>query len=117
MPSRQTPSLTLAPSSLLQKFLLTSVASVRPPDKICWVHDGRADRVRDVSMLQWAMHGNVCSYEPNIDTIASMVQGKLMPRPPAILASLITITFIVVAQIPKNWVAHVTATTQGLGDL
>ena len=49
------------------------------------------------------MHGNVCSYEPNIDTIASMVQGKLMPRPPAILASLITITFIAVRQIPKNW--------------
>ena len=32
-----------------------------------------------------------------------MVQGKLMPCPPTILASLITITFIAVGQIPKNW--------------
>ena len=59
--------------------------------------------VHDVSMPQRAMCGNVCSYESNIDTIASMVQGKLMPCSPTILASLITITFIVVGQILRNW--------------
>ena len=35
------------------------------------------------------------------------VQGKLMPRPPAILASLITVTFIAVGQIPKKWLHSV----------
>ena len=59
--------------------------------------------LRNVSMPQRAMCGNVCSYEANIDTIASMVQGKLMPCQPTILVSLITITFIVVRQILKNW--------------
>ncbi|KAI6009201.1 hypothetical protein BKA83DRAFT_4070821 [Pisolithus microcarpus] len=32
-----------------------------------------------------------------------MVSGNLMPRPPVILASLITVSFVGVGQLPKNW--------------
>jgi hypothetical protein len=59
---------------------------------------------RNVSGLQRAMRGNVSTYELNAEGIASMVEGKLMPRPPAILASLISVTFIAVGELPKSWI-------------
>ncbi|KAI0251532.1 hypothetical protein BJV78DRAFT_1210421 [Lactifluus subvellereus] len=40
------------------------------------------------------MRGNVTTYALNNDSIASMVQGNLMPRPIETLSSVITITFI-----------------------
>jgi len=49
------------------------------------------------------MWGNVSSYELNLDGISSMVQGKMMPRPPAVLASVIAVTFIGVGQLPQKW--------------
>jgi hypothetical protein len=48
------------------------------------------------------MRGNVSSYELNMDSVASMLEGNLMPRPPEILASIITITFIGVGNLPKR---------------
>ena len=57
-----------------------------------------------VDGLQRGMRGNVSTYELNIGAVAAMVEGKLMPRPPAILSSLIAITYIGVGRIPKNWV-------------
>ncbi|KAI5997900.1 hypothetical protein EDD15DRAFT_2109092, partial [Pisolithus albus] len=59
--------------------------------------------VRDVSACQRAMRGNVSTYALDMKGIASMIEGSLMPRPPAILASLISITFIGVGQLPKRW--------------
>lgn len=49
------------------------------------------------------MCGNVSTYELNTEAISSMVEGNLMPRPPAILASLISVTFIVLGEVPKKW--------------
>ena len=54
--------------------------------------------------LQRGMRGNVSTYELNVDAMAAMVEGQLMPRPPAILSSLIAITYIGVGHIPKNWI-------------
>ena len=54
--------------------------------------------------LQRGMRGNVSTYELNMDTMSAMVQGQLMPRPPAVLSSLIAITYIGVSRIPKNWI-------------
>ena len=42
--------------------------------------------------LQRGMRGNVSTYELNVDAMAAMVQGQLMPRPPAVLSSLILFT-------------------------
>ena len=56
-----------------------------------------------LSNLQRAMRGNVSTYQMNMDAIASMIEGKMMPRPPSILASLITITFVAAGKIPKSW--------------
>lgn len=53
--------------------------------------------------LQRAMRGNISSYELSADGIASMLEGRLMPRPPAILASVISVTFIGLEELPKNW--------------
>jgi len=54
--------------------------------------------------LQRAMRGNVSTYELNMDAIASMLEGKLMPRPPSILASLISVTFVAVHDLPRKWI-------------
>ena len=83
------------------------IALVYPRVYVFKLFPKRRQGIREVSTLQRAMRGNVCSYELNMDAIASMVQGKLMPRPPAILASLITVTFIAVGQIPKKWLQSV----------
>ena len=56
-----------------------------------------------LSNLQRAMRGNISTYQMNMDAIASMIEGKMMPRPPSILASLITITFVAAGKIPKAW--------------
>lgn len=49
------------------------------------------------------MRGNISTYRLNTDAVADMVKGKLMPRPPAILASLISVNFIAVGEVPKAW--------------
>ncbi|KAI5985260.1 hypothetical protein EDD15DRAFT_2176074 [Pisolithus albus] len=59
---------------------------------------------RDVTTLQRAMRGNVTSYELDMEGISSMIEGKLMPRPPVILASLIAVSFIGVGDLPKHWI-------------
>ena len=56
-----------------------------------------------LSNLQRAMRGNVSTYQLNTDAVADMVKGKLMPRPPAILVSLISVNFIAVGEVPKSW--------------
>ncbi|KIO05487.1 hypothetical protein M404DRAFT_25202 [Pisolithus tinctorius Marx 270] len=50
-----------------------------------------------------AMRGNVTTYELDMDGIASMVSGTLMPRPSMILASLITVTYIGPGKLPQGW--------------
>ncbi|KIK28379.1 hypothetical protein PISMIDRAFT_91012, partial [Pisolithus microcarpus 441] len=62
---------------------------------------------RQVNTLQNAMRGNVCTYDHNIDAISSMVEGRLMPRPPSILASLISITFVAVGNLPRDWLRSI----------
>lgn len=56
-----------------------------------------------MSSLQYTMQGNVSSYELDMQGIASMVEGKLMPRPPELLTFLITVTSIKLSQLPKSW--------------
>jgi hypothetical protein len=53
--------------------------------------------------LQRGMRGNVSSYDLNVDAATAMVEGKLMPRPLTILSSIISITYIGVGKLPKNW--------------
>lgn len=59
--------------------------------------------VRSVDQLQRAMRGNMSSYELNGTAVADMVEGRLMPRAPTILASLISFTFIGRGKLPKDW--------------
>jgi hypothetical protein len=47
-----------------------------------------------VDQLQSAMRGNVTTFELNSDMIASMISGTLMLQPPAILASVLSVTFV-----------------------
>lgn len=54
--------------------------------------------------MQRGMRGNVSTYELNVDDMVSMVKGQLMPRPPAILSSLIAITYIGIGRLPKSWI-------------
>ena len=53
--------------------------------------------------LQRGMRGNVSTYELNVSAAAEMVEGRLMPRRPSALASLIAITYIGVGPLPRRW--------------
>jgi hypothetical protein len=53
--------------------------------------------------FQRAMRGNVSSYELDAPGIADMVKGNLMPRPPAILVSVIQVTLFGQQKLPQNW--------------
>ena len=57
----------------------------------------------DSEDLQRGMRGNVSTFDINSDAIVEMLQGRLMPRPPGVLASLVTITFIAAGQSSKRW--------------
>jgi hypothetical protein len=61
---------------------------------------------RNAETLQRGMRGNVSTFELDSKGIASMLEGNLMPRLPAILASVITITFVGVGKLPKKWLQN-----------
>ncbi|PSS32096.1 hypothetical protein PHLCEN_2v2137 [Hermanssonia centrifuga] len=52
--------------------------------------------------LQHGMRGNVSTYEQDIDGVAAMVEGHLMPRPVEILSRVLTITYIGRGQLLKH---------------
>jgi hypothetical protein len=54
----------------------------------------------DEQHLQGALRGNVTSFELNSDAIADMISGNLMPHPPSVLASVLSVTFIGKRTIP-----------------
>ncbi len=57
----------------------------------------------DTSTLQQGMCGNITTFELDSSGIVSMLEEDLMPRPPAILASIITVTFVGLGELPKSW--------------
>jgi len=59
--------------------------------------------VHDLSQLQRAMCGNVTSYAMDTKGVASMVDGRLVPQHPRVLASLISVTYIGPGELPKAW--------------
>lgn len=57
----------------------------------------------DPNKLQRAMGGTVTTFNLDLSGTVSMLEGNLMPRPPSLLASLISVTFIGIGQLPKSW--------------
>ncbi|TFK88570.1 hypothetical protein K466DRAFT_488611, partial [Polyporus arcularius HHB13444] len=53
--------------------------------------------------LQRGMRGTVSTYELDAQGVADMVDGGLLPRPPSVLASVISVTFMGVGALPKQW--------------
>ena len=53
--------------------------------------------------LQNDMCRTVSMYEQDIKAVAHMMEGKLMPRPIAILAFVMSVTFVGQGVLPKNW--------------
>ncbi|THH11046.1 hypothetical protein EW146_g8175 [Bondarzewia mesenterica] len=60
-------------------------------------------RFSDPASQQQGMRGTVSTYEQDIKGIARMTEGRLMPRHPEILPSVMTVTFIGQGQLPKDW--------------
>lgn len=56
--------------------------------------------------VQRGMRGTVSTFEQDIQGVAAMTAGHLMPRPPAILASVMTVTFIAKGKVSKSWLYH-----------
>jgi hypothetical protein len=65
------------------------------------------DRCSDGSTLQRGMRGNVSTYKLDMEGITSMIKGSLMPRPPAILASIISVTFIGAGTLPSRAISSI----------
>ena len=57
----------------------------------------------DPSTLQRAMAGTVSTYDLDVAGATDMIKGNLLPRKLPILASLVSITFISTATVPKRW--------------
>ena len=58
---------------------------------------------RDAETLQKGMRGNISTYKLNMDSISSMVHGNMMPHPPAVLVSVISVTFVGLGKLSKHW--------------
>ncbi|KAI5892666.1 uncharacterized protein SCHCODRAFT_01171736 [Schizophyllum commune H4-8] len=57
----------------------------------------------DGSSNQRAMRGNVCSYDLDMNGVADMVEGDLLPRPLSILPSTLSVTIIGPGPLPEGW--------------
>ena len=79
------------------------VACIYPHVYIFKLFPKKYKRGHDASTLQRGMRGNVSSYKLNVDAISSMVHGNLMPHPPAVLASIISVTFIGLGELLRKW--------------
>ena len=54
-------------------------------------------------LLQSALRGNVTLYEQNMNAIAHMLEGNLLPQFPCVLAAVLAITFVGTAKLPLDW--------------
>lgn len=56
----------------------------------------------DASTLQRGLRGTVSTYDLDMEGAASMIQGRLVPRPTSVLPSIISITFIGRGDLSKH---------------
>ena len=81
----------LAVLTLPERLLL---AHVYPRVFVFKLHPANLHAAFPAANRQSAMRGNVSTYALDSTAIADMLVGRLMPRPPSILASVIAVTFI-----------------------
>ncbi len=53
--------------------------------------------------LQRGMRGTVSTYELDTQGVTDMLEGTLLPRLPSVLATVISVTFVGVGPLPKQW--------------
>jgi hypothetical protein len=61
------------------------------------------DGYLSTEQLQRGMRGNVSLYELNTKEVVEMLEGQMMPNPPASLASALVITFVGSMSLEKDW--------------
>ena len=79
------------------------IAHVYPRVLVFKLYPKAMNRGQGPETLQRGMRGTVSSYDLNLNAVTAMVEGKLMPRPLAVLSSVISVTYIGVGKLPKNW--------------
>ena len=89
----------LAILSLPEQLL---VAHVYPRVFVFKLHPVNLQNVFPSANCQRAMRGNVSSYALDPGGISNMLTGRMMPRPPSILASIIAITFFGRGNLPRH---------------
>lgn len=57
----------------------------------------------DPETLQSGLRGNVTTYNLNQKAIVEMLQGQRLPHPINTLASMISVTYVGVGDLPRNW--------------
>ncbi|KAI0076309.1 hypothetical protein K474DRAFT_1598157 [Panus rudis PR-1116 ss-1] len=56
-----------------------------------------------IAVCNQSLAGNVTTFEFNMDRIADMIDGRLMPQQPRVLAELISVTYVGLGKLPKSW--------------
>ena len=79
------------------------IAQLYPRVYVFKLYPKTMDRHMDASTLQRGLRGNVSTFALDSQGMASMITGNLMPRPPAILASVISVTFIGYGKLPTKF--------------
>ncbi|PSS36933.1 hypothetical protein PHLCEN_2v1224 [Hermanssonia centrifuga] len=77
------------------------IALVHPRIYIIKLYPKDKDFRPDPATLQRGMHGNVSTYAQDINGVASMLEGQLLPQPLEVLSSVLTVTYIGKVQLPK----------------
>jgi len=79
------------------------IAHLYPRVFVFKLYPKSAGYAHEPATLQRGMRGTVSTYDLNVNAVTEMLEGKLMPRPLTILSSLISVTYIGVGKLPKNW--------------
>ena len=79
------------------------VAHASPRVYVYKLYPKSLNRHMDDTTYQQGMRGNVSTHALNVNAMADMVCGRMMPRPPSTLLSTISITIIGHGKLPKSY--------------
>ncbi|EUC56046.1 ATP-dependent DNA helicase PIF1, putative [Rhizoctonia solani AG-3 Rhs1AP] len=96
-----------ATSNQALRKLVCAVSRVYPRVFVIKLFPKKGSAGIPLEQLQNGMRGNVTSFEVNSDMIADMISGSLMPQPPEILASVLSVTFIGRSALPDPAKLHI----------
>ncbi|KAI0085329.1 hypothetical protein BDY19DRAFT_868979, partial [Irpex rosettiformis] len=81
------------------------IARLYPRSAVVKLYPKDRNKGYDVNSLYHGLQGNITTYDFNMEAIADMIEGRLMPQHPRLLAEILAVTYVGVGPLPKNWLA------------